>query len=636
MALNIETFNNQTGQNGFYKAVSHPLATEAATRLLNDLKSWKRVAVYDPMGCTEDFFEFYSPEGISFVDVYVQTIEKVGTTVLGHTAQPVTELPSTDAGVVFVMAFDAERLVQDIRHLLPNPVEVITLDTLRLPPAMLVNKNNYTHPTNFATNFAFFRDTADSHTRLITVNYWARYGAKNVRLWLQLFDKNGKVLKQWIEEPIACDEAIVIDSQEIRERFSLKEFTGQLFIHALGIAGHDTVKYALDIYGDIGNALSCTHDANAWPADFYAGLPAPRANENVVLWVQNSHPNTIPAGEIGFKIMGTDKYSLLDTEVRPFATLPVSINQILPDAFWPQQIEVLAGKHFIRPRYEITSIGGDTRIAHVNVERTDLKSDHQISGISELMGKGYILPAPILPAETWNSLALPTPMTTSQDNLPIALLAHDPEGQEILRLPLGKLPRNHARCVDLSRETQIKDLLGGQFGHMELVYDFSSGGDSDGWLHSLFRFENRATGNVAETSFGAHIFNTVLTYGTEPQSYSGRAPGLTTRLFLRVGTEPLETICHLIYPSSTPWHSQSKTDIKLFNGEGEEIARERIEIPCGGSRFWKQSELFDAQTRKTAGKKSYVIVRDTTCRLFGYHGLVHPDGGFSLDHMFGF
>ena len=636
MALKIETFNNQTGQNGFYKAVSHPLAAEAAIKLLNSLKSSSKVAVYDPMCWAEDFFEFYATEEIPISNIYVQPVEKVGTIILGHTVQPITELPDTKAGVLLVIAFDAERLVQDIQHLLPEQTEVITLDALRLPSTMLANEKIYMHPTNFATNFAFFRDTADNHTRLITVNYWARYGAENVRLWLQLFDSDGKILKQWMEEPFGDAQSIVIDSHEIRERFSLQEFTGQLFIHALGVAGHNSVKYALDIYGDDGNALSCTHDANAWPADFYAGLPAPQANEKIVLWVQNSHPNTIPAGEIGFKIMGTDKYSLLDTEVGPFATVPVSVNQILPDAAWPQQIEVLAGKHFVRPRYEITSTNGDTRIAHVNVERTDLKSDPKLSDIRELMGKGYILPAPILPTETWSSIALPTPMTTSQDKLPIALLVNEPDGQEILRLPLGNLPRNHTRCINLSRETNIENLLSGQFGHMELVYDFTSGHHGDGWLHSLFRFENRATGNVAETSFGAHIFNTVLTYGAEPQSYSGRAPGLTTRLFLRVGTEPLETICHLIYPSSTSWHSKSTTDIKLFNGEGDEVANERIGIPCGGSRFWKQSELFDAQTRKKAGKNSYIILRDTTCRLFGYHGLVHPDGGFSLDHMFGF
>ena len=39
-----------------------------------------------------------------------------------------------------------------------------------------------------------------------------------------------------------------IDSREVRSRFSLPEFTGQLFVHAIGGAGHDVVKYALDTY----------------------------------------------------------------------------------------------------------------------------------------------------------------------------------------------------------------------------------------------------------------------------------------------------------------------------------------------------------------------------------------------------
>ena len=32
----------------------------------------------------------------------------------------------------------------------------------------------------------------------------------------------------------------------------------------------------------------------------------------------------------------------------------------------------------------------------------------------------------------------------------------------------------------------------------------------------------------------------------------------------------------------------------------------------------------------------YVLIRDTTCRLFGYHGLIRDGAAFSLDHMFGF
>ena len=46
--------------------------------------------------------------------------------------------------------------------------------------------------------------------------------------------------------------------------------------------------------------------------------------------------------------------------------------------------------------------------------------------------------------------------------------------------------------------------------------------------------------------------------------------------------------------------------------------------------------MFAAKDPAAAGKDAHVIVRDTTCRLFGYHGIDGPDGAFCLDHMFGF
>ncbi len=47
-------------------------------------------------------------------------------------------------------------------------------------------------------------------------------------------------------------------------------------------------------------------------------------------------------------------------------------------------------------------------------------------------------------------------------------------------------------------------------------------------------------------------------------------------------------------------------------------------------------EVFAASVLREAGPLGYVLVRDATCRLFGYHGLMDDAGGFSLDHMFGF
>ena len=132
------------------------------------------------------------------------------------------------------------------------------------------------------------------------------------------------------------------------------------------------------------------------------------------------------------------------------------------------------------------------------------------------------------------------------------------------------------------------------------------------------------------------MFNTLLVYRDEPQSYTGRPPGLSTRLFLRLGDGAYDTLCHLIYPASRRWRPISETQIVLYDASGAEIARSALAIPCSGSRLWRYHELFDPATRARAGSRAYAIIRDPTCRLFGYHGLLGNSGAFSLDHMFGF
>ena len=70
--------------------------------------------------------------------------------------------------------------------------------------------------------------------------------------------------------------------------------------------------------------------------------------------------------------------------------------------------------------------------------------------------------------------------------------------------------------------------------------------------------------------------------------------------------------------------------------EREEIARAHVAIPCNGSLHWRVSETFEPKAVAAAGEGAYVTIRDTTCRLFGYHGLICGETAFSLDHMFGF
>ena len=653
MPLKIDTFSNIKGGNSLYKALVHPLAAEKAKTLISKIAAAGSVAIYDPRDTIASIAELYDIGAWDIKHIYVQRIESLlgdnkSRTVLGRLTQAVTELQSCNAATLFIAAFDSERLLTQIRHLIPAGINVITLDDIRLPSEMLTNPRNYLDPLNFATNFALFRDANGLHTTVASCNYWHGYGAKApVVLWLCLFDQHGKVLTQWQETlpPGQLNGAATyrIDSKEVRARFKLPEFTGSLFIHAQHVAGHDIVKYALDTYGDADTVLSCTHDANAWPADFYAGLPAPQDDENVIVWIQNSTPVAIPRGGVGINKMGSDDVAwFTDAEIAPFATHALDVTSLLPNARWPEQLEVYAGKYFVRPRYEVINNNGRRRIAHANVERTDLNADPRLSDITKLTGKGYMLPAPILPLDHWRSIAMPTPMARNQSELPLAITLFDASGEEITTYRFGRIPRNESIAVDLETLlTKVGGNFASGYGHAILAYDFSDGGTADGWLHGLFRYEHKASGHSAETSFGAHIYNIPITYKDEPQSYIGTPPGLTTRLFLRLGgmgsAEPLDTLCHLIYPSSLTWHPRSTTTLILYDKTGTEIAQRSIQIACNGSLLWRYSEMFDAESRQRAGSEgAYVMVRDATCRLFGYHGLINGEKAFSLDHMFGF
>ena len=637
--LDIQTFDARQGGNVLYKAFAHPLAAEAIATLADRLRVAGPLAVYDPDGTAGALWALH-PRMPPAAESYVHDVSRLGAPAAGVAAAALVELPGSTAATLLVASFNAARIVERIRPLLPAGMAVATLDEARIPAAMLTARG-YLDRLNFATNYAFFRDSCGMSTRLVTANYWAGYGAASVRLWLRLFDGDGAVLATW--EQAVPDHAggISIDSAEVRARFGLPEFAGQLFIHAIGVAGHDVVKYAVDTYGSGNEAsLSCTHDANAWPSDRYAGLPAPREDERVLLWVQNSHAAAIPVGAVTLDRMGAGAPVVLAREIAPFASVAIDVGAMLPGLRWPAQIEVRSGRHFVRPRYEITR-AGRTRIAHMNVERADLRADPGIPVLSPLLGRGYILPFPVLPMANFRSIVQPTPMAERQNSLPLRLDLFDAEGVPLAERFLGNLPRLFDIGLDLSElceglDPDIRARLDAEGGHADLAYDFRDGGEADGWMHALLRYEHRDSGHAAESSFGSHIFNTAMTYRDEPQSYSGPPPGLSTRLFLRLGRDGRRAFTHLSYAASAAWHPRSSTALLLHDSAGQVIAEEELSIACSGSRLVFPDAVFGEALLRRAGADGYVIIRDPTCRLFGYHGLMDDRGGFSLDHMFGF
>jgi hypothetical protein len=627
--LDIETFDNSRGGNVVYKALAHPLAARGLAALAAQAG---RVAVFDPDGIAGPLLALcpnFDVEGL-----YVQDTLAIGQVRGGHIARALLELPEARVESVLIAAFDGGRIAERLRRFLPPGAELLTLDGAKIPETWRTNQARYLDAVNFATNFVFFRDDGHFATRLTTANYWAGYGARTVKFSHILFDKSGAVLAEWDDTAPAGPGGYVLDSRAVRERVGLGPFTGQLFIHAIGVAGHDVVKYALDTYAtDNGASLSCTHDANAWPSERFAGLPAPRVDEQVTLWVQNSHAVPIPSGALALDRMGANAPVPLNVEVPPFATLALDVAEIMPDLRWPAQIEFLAGRHVVRPRYEVQR-AGRTRIAHVNVERGDLRPDPGIKALHPAMGRGFLLPFPVLPRTRFKTILLPTPMAASEDNAPLRVDVFAPNGVKLTERFLGVLPRNHERAVDLDDLLPPDALPDG--GHAELVYDFRNGGEANGWMHALFRFEDRASGHAAESSFGAHIFNTLMVYKSEPQSYTGKPPGLSTRLFLKLGFGGRESFCVLIYPASGPWVEFSTTDLELYDGAGTLIDTVRVKIACSGSFIVRPSAHFSPEQLQAASECGYVLIRDVTCRLFGFHGVDDGTGGFSFDHMFGF
>jgi hypothetical protein len=632
--LEITTFDARAGGNVLYKALAHPLAAEKVSGLYGELAQSGPVAVVDPDDVAAALLALH-PAAPPLQGLYVTDVQAIGRVRCGLAAVPVTELPHAGVRAVLVAAFDAGRLIERLRPLLPAGASVLTLDEVKLPETLLSNPRRYLDKLNFATNYAFFREANGLSTRLVTANYWASYGASApVRLWLRLFDDAGTALATWEQELPAGPAGIAIDSAEVRARFRLPEFTGQLFVHAIGAAGHDVVKYALDTFGGGNDAsLSVTHDANAWPSDRYAGIPAPADGERVILWVQNSHAAPIPAGAIALDRMGAEAPVPLPREIAPYASEALDVSELLPGIRWPAQIEMRCGRHVVRPRYEVVR-EGRTRIAHANVERADLRPDPAIPALPKELGRGYLLPVPVLPRTQFRTLIQPTPMATTQTSLPVRLDVFAPDGAKVAERFLGCLSRDHYVAVDVDDILPAGALADG--GHVDLAYDFRDGGGADGWLHTLVRAEHRQSGHVAESSFGAHIFNTLMTFRDEPQSYSGPPPGLSTRLFLKLGFSGRRSFAVLIYPASADWRPHSATELQLHDGDGVLIETARLRIACSGSALVFPDEYFSAEKLRQAGERGYVIVRDATCRLFGYHGLMGASGGFSLDHMFGF
>jgi hypothetical protein len=633
--LRIKTFSEQ-GVSCFFKALGHIEAQKKLRELLEKIKD-QNFDIYDPEDKLEEFLDITRTNIKCFGEIYIQKLENINKLYNSRSAKLISDIVNSKNNSLLILAFDAHKYRDQIKHLIPTNVKILTLDEIRIPDHMILIKDHYLNRLNWTTNFVWFKEKDGVHTRMVSANCWVKYGSKNIMAYFYLLDHSGKILSQW-EEKINNKLAIfTLDSHDVKKRFKLQDFMGQIFVHIVGTLGHDIMKYALDTYGDDPKVLSATHDANPWPAMYYAGLPAPKKHEKVILWLQNTHPLTIEIGDVSLNIMGDENNKKYLTEKIPaYGSLEIDISELFPDTFFPIQFEIDAGNYFVRPRYEV--FDNQTKrscIAHVNVQRDNLAPDTNFKKIHQFLGKGYILSAPILPIDTFATEVLPTPMSRLITHMPLKVIIYSDGGQELAVHRFGNMPRNKITALSINELVKGIDFFKkkGNYGNMQIVYDMESGSEVDGWIHSILKYQNRNTGHLAETSFGSHIFNNITTYKNEPQSYKGPPPGLSTNLFLRVGTDGHNTMSYLMYPVSKEWHTHSNTAITLFD-DGDIISSQNIKIPANGCILVDCYKIFGEQIISNL-RKPHIIIADSTCRLFGYHLLVTKDS-FSLDHMFGF
>lgn len=624
--LRIKTFTDN-GVSCFFKAIGHIAIQPKLQTLLSTIRNNPNIAIYDPEGRVAEFCDLTGAEIKHF---YVQKIEALHQ----EGAKLISEIKDCD--MLLILAFDAKRYHDHIRHLLPSNCQVITLDEIRISDDMLTVKNDYLHRYNWATNFVWFKEQDGIHTRLVSANYWVKYGAKEVMVYMYLLDQNGKEIKRWTHTMANRQELFILDSKEVKTQHNLPDFMGQVYIHLVGIAGHDVVKYALDVYGDDPHQLSATHDANGWTCNYFAGLPAPKENEKVVLWLQNTHPVAIKPDTVSLNVMGEEKICTVPTAIPAYGMLDLDVASLFPGLKYPAQLELNAGNYFVRPRYEVFNLANKRNwIAHMNVERENLPLDSNFKNVAKHLGKAYILPAPIPALDRFTMEILPTPMNRNYKNQALKAIVYDNQGNELTSYNFGALPRNHQHSLNVSE--LIKDLdffkQQGNYGNIQLVYDLQQSEEVDGWIHAIFKFHDKHTGHSAETSFGSHIFNNITTYKSEPQSYKGPPPGLSTGLFLRVGPAHLNSLCYLIYPVSQSWHKQSHTVIALYEAD-KLIKQHEVAIAANGDYLLDCHKIFGQELIGSL-RNPYVYITDRTCRLFGYH-ILDNGQAFSLDHMFGF
>ena len=357
--------------------------------------------------------------------------------------------------------------------------------------------------------------------------------------------------------------------------FDLPEFTGQLFVHAIGVAGHDIVKYALETYGDDNPPiLSATHDADSWPSDLYAGLPAPRRwRRGHPLGAEQPSDHDHARRNRALGNMGRDGIARLNEEIAPFATRALRVSEpfVLPDLPLAstdrnprrKALRAAALRNY-REGWPLAHRAPECR-AERSEERSPAFAPGAICSVKSTSPGSDPAGSTATPQQ-----ALPTPMSTAQTHLPLKALVFRADGAAARDTQIRQSPRDHARYAGRFAVGEFPARLRPSRTRLR----FRCGRCGGRMAARALRSRDLASGHQAETSFGSHIFNIALTYRASRNPIPGRRP-----VFRRVSSCAWRRSRTLLPPRLSligRWHPHSTTSLTLRDTQGKEIARNEI------------------------------------------------------------
>ena len=169
--LDIITFDAKGGGNILYKALAHPVASEALRELEAVLAQDTPLAVYDPLNGLQTLCALYPglrPSG----GVYTHDSEQVGQADgLGGSKRALVDMAQDGPRVILVLSFEHEKMRQRLGRLLNHDHKVFSLEPAKIPQSLLSNKRSYLdNRTSRRTSLFFVTTLCSAHvsSRLTT------------------------------------------------------------------------------------------------------------------------------------------------------------------------------------------------------------------------------------------------------------------------------------------------------------------------------------------------------------------------------------------------------------------------------------------------------------------------------------